>query len=301
MKYCECGCGQIVKEGNRFIYGHNLKGYKLTKEQRERKAKKCKEFYRTHPNAAKENAKKISATKLSVDGNKRLRDALFKCKERIRQKLIGRKSWNKMAEKDKITICCKECGKKMILVPSIAKTRKFCNTKCMNKYKKGRPMENWNPNSFHGKSGRGISGEYKNIRFRSSYELSFLVRADELGDDIKAEPIKIKMWDYLSNTDRESYNIRKNQVYIPDFLINDELFIEIKPERVFSMEHYDSSVTVKMIALENYCKNTKYECAFLTDEDMGEFLLSYKQIRKIPKDDIIFYKKRHREKFKMDV
>ena len=25
MKFCECGCGQIVKPGKRFICGHNLK------------------------------------------------------------------------------------------------------------------------------------------------------------------------------------------------------------------------------------------------------------------------------------
>ena len=30
IKYCECGCGQVVKPGNRFIHTHHSRGHKHT-------------------------------------------------------------------------------------------------------------------------------------------------------------------------------------------------------------------------------------------------------------------------------
>jgi hypothetical protein len=35
-RLCECGCGQVVKSGNRFIQGHNSRGRILTKEHKEK-------------------------------------------------------------------------------------------------------------------------------------------------------------------------------------------------------------------------------------------------------------------------
>lgn len=32
--YCQCGCGQEIKIGNRFIQGHNSYGKKLSKEHK---------------------------------------------------------------------------------------------------------------------------------------------------------------------------------------------------------------------------------------------------------------------------
>ena len=35
-KFCECGCGQIAKKGNRYIWGHNRKGMHQTKTAKEK-------------------------------------------------------------------------------------------------------------------------------------------------------------------------------------------------------------------------------------------------------------------------
>ena len=35
-KLCECGCGQAVKPGNRFVCGHNGKGKNFSKEHKRR-------------------------------------------------------------------------------------------------------------------------------------------------------------------------------------------------------------------------------------------------------------------------
>lgn len=34
MTLCECGCGQEVKQGNRFICGHNRRGVEASDETR---------------------------------------------------------------------------------------------------------------------------------------------------------------------------------------------------------------------------------------------------------------------------
>jgi len=39
IKYCKCGCGQIVKLGNKYINGHNLKTKKYSEKTRKKISK----------------------------------------------------------------------------------------------------------------------------------------------------------------------------------------------------------------------------------------------------------------------
>lgn len=107
-------------------------------------------------------------------------------------------------------------------------------------------------NSMYGKpspqgSGNGWSGWYNKIYFRSLLELSFMLFLDEFKFSWEsAEKIRIQYLDYSG----------KNRTYCPDFIINDELIIEIKPSKLFKAK----SVELKKHAAEIFCKknNLRY-------------------------------------------
>lgn len=248
-----------------------------------------------------EKGRKILATKNNKDGKIKSKLAYEKCKDTIVAKLKGKKAWNKLEDKDKIKIVCLNCKKEILVVPSLAKTRKFCSRLCYNSYKKGRPMENWNPNSFNDRSGRGISGKYKGILFRSSLELSFVKKSFELGNNAKSEPFKIKYYDYFTEIEKNIYSfIKPNQTYTPDYIVNNSIVVELKPEKLCSMKylHDNPILTAKLIVLDKFCKKNSLESFLLTDEDMGENVLTEKQIKEINSEDIEFFKEKHNEKFK---
>ena len=55
QRNCECGCKQIVKEGNRFIHNHHMIGKK-----RPEHSKKLKEFYKNNPDRILDMSKLMS-------------------------------------------------------------------------------------------------------------------------------------------------------------------------------------------------------------------------------------------------
>lgn len=303
LPLCACGCGKQVKSPTaNYITGHNQRGKKQSEEEKSKRRRSAKITWDNKSQEEKaEMGAKISATKLSPEGNKRLRDAYEESRDKIIAGLVGRTPYNKLADEDKIQVVCLNCGKKDQVVPSIAKTKKYCSRECHKEYRTGRPMENWNPNSHHEASGRGISGKYKGVLFRSLIELSFVKQAFELGHTIKTEPFSIKMCDYLSQDDIDFYSIKPQQRYTPDYMINNILVYELKPESYFKPENvtadYMNKVLPKLQALEEYCKEHNLIDVLLTDEDMGELMLSYKQVKEIPSHDIEFFKERHRDKF----
>lgn len=68
MHLCECGCGLEVKEGNRFIHGHNSRGRPVSDETR----KKIGDAHRGEKNhmfgkvTSDETKKKISESKMGI-------------------------------------------------------------------------------------------------------------------------------------------------------------------------------------------------------------------------------------------
>lgn len=208
----------------------------------------------------------------------------------------SRSNNKKMTDNQKITVTCLECEKKLLHVPSVAKTRKFCSRQCACRYRTGRPHLNFNPGSIHKRSGSGVCGEYRGIRFRSTYELSFLVRASELRHSIVAEPVRIRMSDFLSKREREGFGVHEFQVYIPDYLVNNKSLVEIKPEYMIGLESAYSTLNwAKIIVLSRYSEKNNLDSWILTDDMMGENLLKDKQIAAL--SNVVFYKKKHSEKY----
>jgi len=73
------------------------------------------------------------------------------------------------------------------------------------------------------KAGNGVSGWYKNFYFRSLHELQFILVCERFKlNIISAEKIRI---DYISYTGNE-------RTYSPDYIVNDELLVEVKPKKL---------------------------------------------------------------------
>ncbi|MFH1648893.1 MAG: hypothetical protein ABIA11_04190 [Patescibacteria group bacterium] len=305
---CACGkCGLMTKPGRKYIVGHNQRGCKQSDKEKENRKKSHQKYLE---NLSKERRleinQNISNAKQTPEGKETTRLASFKGKDKMIEKLKGHTPYNKIRDEDKTISHCLQCGEEMLLRPCHVTTRKFCSRKCQNKYRTGRPKGNWNPNSIlkNNQAGKGISGRYKGLLFRSSLELSFLVQADKIGDKILPEPFIIPLEKYLDPIDQTVFNSQGKQRYIPDFLVNNNVLVEIKPEGCFELEDDNFLINIaKMIALNNFCKENGFIPAIITDIGMGELVLTDKKIREIPFQHIEFFKEKHRERYlsKVDV
>lgn len=111
---CECGCGQIVKPGNRFINGHNRKGKKPSKETR-LKLKENNARYWQDKHLSKETKIKISD---SLKGEKNPK--YWKGKKRPEMSKENNPRWNEDCDHYDILHyeaykkfglpCCEICG-----------------------------------------------------------------------------------------------------------------------------------------------------------------------------------------------
>jgi len=89
------------------------------------------------------------------------------------------------------------------------------------------------------------------------------------------------------------------QKYVPDYLVNENSLIEIKPEVDLCLEsEFFCLNTAKIIALEKYCEQNRLYCEWMTEESMKDFMLTTSQIRMLLKEDLMFFKEKHRERFK---
>lgn len=104
-------------------------------------------------------------------------------------------------------------------------------------------------------SGFGFSGAYKGFNFRSSYELSFL--------------IDILKYDIIIEDAESRFNIQyklnnKNRTYRPDFLINKNILIEIKPQK---LTNSDENIA-KFEAANKFCEQNNLKFVILTEKDL---------------------------------
>jgi len=90
------------------------------------------------------------------------------------------------------------------------------------------------------------------------------------------------------------FEIRDNQVYVPDFLVNDKFLVEIKIEKLV---FYKTNIA-KFILGQRYSSQNKLVFRVLTEKILDVF--NEKQLEcfaRQNKEDLKFYRKKDREKF----
>ena len=143
-------------------------------------------------------------------------------------------------------------------------------------------------NNMYGKpspkgSGNGWSGWYNNWFFRSIHELSYMINVIEK-ENLKWESaenknLKIKYTD-LDGSERN---------YFADFLIEDFMIVEIKPERLKKTK----SVVLKSNAAKEFCKKNNYVYEIITPK-----IVSNEQLKALYLDKKIVFTERYEKKFK---
>lgn len=110
--------------------------------------------------------------------------------------------------------------------------------------RRGKPGPRPSPGTF----GRGVSGWYRDLYFRSLKELSFILKYEKEHEVESAEAvIRVKYKD----GDRFRH-------YYPDFILDKTIIVEVK-----CIYQRDDRITkAKMKALKRYCKTHGYTCRF---------------------------------------
>ncbi len=119
-------------------------------------------------------------------------------------------------------------------------------------------------------SGVGWKGWYKGYFFRSLKELCYIIYLEENNISwISGESISIEY--KFNGSDR---------TYRPDFIVNNEIIVEIKPERL----HNTPNVLAKKKAAEKYCKKNRLKYKIIDmNIDTDKILLYKKDIKFLDK------------------
>lgn len=256
IKFCECGCGQIIKSKNtRFIIGHNNKGKKLnlTDEQRSILSKKAKERM-NNPITKKKHSEAVKKAKNTPEGKESNRRASKKGNEVIKKKLLTDPEFKKRKSENSRKNCNKLWKERKDHMLKVRKTqwdenarkhmsdsskKRFENEEERNELKE-RALKrfsnieerekqsirisqayldgrlNYDHNKY--KTGYFITIEGEKIFFQSSYEERFMNILEY----------------YFRNMWKRSYKMfpyKENEItkqYVPDFIIDDLFFFETK-------------------------------------------------------------------------
>jgi len=116
----------------------------------------------------------------------------------------------------------------------------------------------------------GLKGIYNNIRYDSSLELSFILWCFDNSIDVRRydlDPIR-----YLDEN-----NI--SRLYIPDFIITNNIIVEIKGFGIYYQKNFDRNIK-KFQALKSWCKSNNFNNRLLLGDDLI-LKKNYKRARKL--------------------
>lgn len=116
----------------------------------------------------------------------------------------------------------------------------------------------------------GLKGIYKNIRYDSALELSYILWCEENNISIKRYDL-----DFIEYLDEKN----KKRCYIPDFIINNNTIIEIKGFGIYFFKNFKRSL-LKLKVLKDWCFSKGIKYKILLDNDKI-LVKNYKKARKI--------------------
>lgn len=127
-------------------------------------------------------------------------------------------------------------------------------------------------------SGNGWSGWYNNFYFRSLLELGFLLKNNNVKS---AEHIKIPYIDWN----------KSQRTYHPDFLIDDNIIIEVKPKHLLNA----ATNKLKFAAAEKWCYENNFKFKVLTEDDIKK--PSFEELKQLKQNNKLKFLQRYEEKF----
>jgi|LakMenEpi03Aug12_release.lakeMendotaPanAssembly.Ray.scaffolds.fasta_scaffold111579_2 hypothetical protein len=116
----------------------------------------------------------------------------------------------------------------------------------------------------------GLKGIYNDIYYDSALELSYILYC--IDNQIEIIRYNIQPIHYLDEN-------KKDRVYIPDFIINNDTIIEIKGYGIYYQKNYERSI-LKIESLKSWSSKNgfKYQIIFNTEDILKK---NYKKARKI--------------------
>jgi len=248
-KFCECGCGFLVKPGNRFIVGHNNKGKKLnlSEEQIKKKQELAKKNWlnkdirqkmmsgiKESKNTEKGRKDNRRASKI---GNKVIKykldnDPYFKEKKRISSSLAAKKLWQTKRE-HMLKVRKKQWTKQARSNMSNSTKNRFRNprerellrhrtiTRFLDPKEREKQSKIISQAYIDGKfsmKSRFKTGYINDIFYQSSYERRFIYILEYFFKD---------RWSRCSLR-FPYFDEEIKRIYIPDFLVDDKIIFEVK-------------------------------------------------------------------------
>lgn len=155
---------------------------------------------------------------------------------------------------------CENCGNDFVCFPSRINTQRFCSKDCRVEASRNKPNIKNRGKIPSARSGGGISGVYDGWKFRSTFELSFIINYLEPKKlHVQYEPFVIPLMN--------------GKHYVPDFVcIEERVIFEIKHAKSLLFP----TISSKLELVRQWCNENNYSFEIFTEDRMR--IISYNEI-----------------------